>query len=209
MNPGGVSLEMEFREEVLGQFFNLQRIRALIGPVMANALSRFGAYVMSDARRSIREIGPMGKPAPGGSPPRSRTGLLKENILFGLAADGQSVVIGPAKLSGKIGDAPRALEFGGVSQRRFWRRTRGPSFGRPEGTPGGLTTEPVDILPHPYMRPAFERNLGKWPQILAQAQAAGPTANWAGTSYGSQGGHARVRDYASGRGGYASGGGYR
>lgn len=68
-------------------------------------------------------------PSSPGQPPSSHTGLLRRFIFFSYDPARRAVLIGPTKL-GKSGDQPHALEFG---------------RGR--------------LVPRPYMRPAFARQL--------------------------------------------------
>jgi len=100
-------------------------------------LSRFGAYVRRRARQSIRR---RKKSAPPGQPPSSHIGLLKRFIFFIYDRMRRSVIVGPAKLAGHVGDAPAALEQGGRSE---VLRRRG-------------KVDSVFIEAHPYMQPAFE-----------------------------------------------------
>jgi len=168
----GIAFNLSVKEAQRG-FFDRAAVRKFFGAIMANALSRFGAYVMTRARQSIREVGKKGKPAAPGSPPKSRTGLLKHFIYFSMDLSTASVVIGPAKLDGLVGDAPRALEYGGPSERRL-----SPKRAEELGIPGMAGIIPITVQPHPYMGPAYESVLPQWPQILAAAVAAGPNADW-------------------------------
>jgi hypothetical protein len=104
-------------------------------------LSRFGAYVRRTAKGSIRFRHKASDP---GKPPNSHTTLLRRFIFFSYEPMERSVVIGPARLNQKVGNAPEALEYGGPStdlvglRRERRRRT-------------------VYIRPRPYMGPAFEK----------------------------------------------------
>lgn len=119
------------------------------------ALSKSGADVRKAAQKSIL----MGEGAsPAGHPPHGHaTGIrvrvskktgkkkiqkvspLREHIYFVYEPATRSVIVGPVKLSGKLGDAPHALEFGGQSVINV--------FGKPKS---------VTISPHPFMGPALE-----------------------------------------------------
>lgn len=129
-------------------------------------LSRFGAYVRQDARRSIkvrpktadddwskyraklrlwaagritkRPESPQ-RHARAGSPPFARNAKSPIRlILFAYDAREQSVTAGPAAFGRKPGEATAALEYGG----------RSTSDGRP-----------IDVDARPFMTPAFDKNL--------------------------------------------------
>lgn len=76
-----------------------------------------------------------------GAPPRSRSGLLRDNILFAYDPDSESVVVGPALLNSSDG-SPETLEFGG-------RNDRG-----------------VFVAARPYMRPAQAAAIHRYPSVF-------------------------------------------
>lgn len=77
---------------------------------------RFGAFVMTTSRRSIRKPNKAGDPSPPGQPPRAQTKTLKSSIIFAYEPSERAVYIGARILPGRIGkDAPEALEKGGES----------------------------------------------------------------------------------------------
>lgn len=101
-------------------FFTTDRVIRAVDAATRRNLSRFGAFVRSDARHSIRK---RKRPSAPGQPPTNRTGLLKRHIYFAYDAAKKSVVIGPARLGGVKGDgAPRTLEYGGSAKVRNPRR---------------------------------------------------------------------------------------
>lgn len=105
------------------------------------ALSKFGGRVRLRARRSIRKRKGTSRP---GEPPHSHAPhLLRSFILYAYDAEAESVVAGPAKLDGKIGNAPEALEKGGPSVIEVRRR-------------GSRRREKITIAARPYMQPAFD-----------------------------------------------------
>lgn len=129
--------------------------------------SKFGAFLRQNARRSLKyqeatssagdppavhktmtrpgkvskKTGKAGKPQ-GVSP-------LREFLFFAQDPARKSVVVGPAKLNAKLGDAPRALEYGGTSEVRI---------------PGG-GTRMVRIRARPYVRPALSETIRELPAI--------------------------------------------
>ena len=114
---------------------------------------RFGAYVMTTARRSIRKPNKAGDPSPAGQPPRAATKTLKSSIIFAYDPSQRAVFIGPRILPGRIGkDAPEALEKGGTSTamtRRGRRRQR--------------------VAKRAFMVPALEKRLPELPLLWKNA----------------------------------------
>lgn len=126
-----------------GLFFDRQSVLAPAQRAKQKALSKFGAFVRRDARRSIRKVGKKGNPAKPGQPPKSRTGLLKNHIYFLYDKQADSVIIGPAALNGRRQQtrvATDVLEIGGSVTRD------GQQF---------------VYAKHPYMQPAFNQQLPK------------------------------------------------
>ncbi len=132
-------------------FFDNKAVTSRVSKTARRVLSKFGAFVRTTARHSIRR---RKAASPPGSPPSSHTGLLKKFIFFGYDSRRESVVIGPERLNQKIGDAPEALEYGGSStivERRRGRRRK----------------QRVRIKARPYMGPAFEQEKPKLPAMWA------------------------------------------
>jgi len=130
-----------------GTFFDRKAVRNAVDHAARRVLSKFGAFVRRAARSSIRKRKQASRP---GEPPSSHTGLLRKFIFFGYDLSRRSVVIGPARLNQRIGNAPEALEHGGTSQiaegpRRKRRRRK------------------VRIRARPYMGPAMQKELPKLP----------------------------------------------
>ena len=94
-------------------FFDSRPVIEKVDKAKRKVLSKFGAQTRQDAKRSIRARKKASSP---GQPPSSRTGTLKRHIYFGYDLRNESVVIGPALLTGKQGDAPSILEFGGYAK---------------------------------------------------------------------------------------------
>jgi len=126
-------------------FFDRKAVTNAVDRTTRRVLSKFGAFVRRGAKSSIRKRRRASAP---GEPPSSHTGLLRRFIFFGYDRDRRSVVIGPQRLNQKIGDAPHALEHGGVSMvlegsRRRRRKRR------------------IRIRARPFMGPAFEKERPK------------------------------------------------
>ncbi|QDU71040.1 hypothetical protein [Mucisphaera calidilacus] len=127
-------------------FFDTRAVRRRVDHATRAVLSRFGAFVRRTARSSIRKRKRISEP---GSPPSSHTGLLKKFIFVGYDPKKNSVVIGPARLSGSArGQAPGLLEYGdSTTLTRSGQRRR------------------VTIRARPFMGPAFDKELPKLPSL--------------------------------------------
>ena len=127
-----------------GLFFDHPRVTGAVDKATRKVLSKFGAFVRTRARSSIRKRNAVSAP---GEPPSSHTGLLKNNILFLFSPESRSVVIGPILLN-KRTDAPRILEHGDtVVRRRRNRRVR------------------MNYERRPFMGPAFEAEQQSLPKL--------------------------------------------
>ena len=153
-------------------FFDRSAVITRMKKATMRNLSKFGAYVRTRARTSLRY---RDKPSMPGQPPhahktmrRTKTSKkgkvstqsvspLRDFLFFAADQSRTSVVIGPARLSGRLGDAPSALEYGGSSVVR---------------APGG-GTRTVQIAARPFMRPAFEDTKDKLPEIWRNSLQGG------------------------------------
>jgi hypothetical protein len=126
--------------EAKSQFFDLKKVKDPVERATQRNLSRFGAFVRTRARTSIRK---RKRASAAGSPPSSHVGLLKRLIFFVYDRAKRNVLIGPARLNQAIGDAPAALEHGGSSEVMTYRR-------------GKRVRMAVRIEVRPFMQPAFE-----------------------------------------------------
>lgn len=109
-----------FRDKETGAFVSGQMFRNIF---------HAAASIAKDARRTIRNSP---NPAPPGSPPRSRRGLLRRAIRYHADARQQVAVIGP--MASVVDQAAAVHEFGGS-----YKGEQYPA--------------------RPFMRPALERNL--------------------------------------------------
>ena len=134
-------------------FFDRKAVMRGVDRATRRVLGRFGAFVRRAAKSSIRKRKRTSAP---GEPPSSHAGLLKKLIFFGYDRDRRSVVIGPQRLNQKIGDAPAALEHGGMST-------------VVEGLRGKRKKRRVNIRARPFMGPAFEQEKPKLPQMWANS----------------------------------------
>jgi len=137
----------------LDMFFDADRVKRSADTAARKVLSKAGAFVRTTAKHSIRS---RKGASPPGSPPSSHTGLLRRFIFFGYDRGRKTVVVGPMRLNQKVGTAPEALEHGGTSvvveglrRRRRKRRVR--------------------IRARPYMGPAMQKELPKFPSLWANS----------------------------------------
>lgn len=124
-------------------FFDKKAILNAVPPALRKALSKAGAYIRDDARKSIKT---RKKPAPPGQPPHSHKGQLRKFIFFAFDPASRSVIVGPAAFSSRS-QAPYLLEHGGTTQRK--RRKR-------------IITAQYE--PRPYMLPALLKNIHEIPK---------------------------------------------
>ena len=132
-----------------GMFFDAPKVVRAVDTATRRVLSKFGAFVRTAAKSSIRKRKRSSEP---GSPPSSHTGLLKKFIYFGYDTAARSVVIGPTRLNSTDGTAPATLEYGGTI--RIVRQRR-----------GRQTIKRVMIAARPFMRPALQKELPKLPAM--------------------------------------------
>jgi hypothetical protein len=167
-------------DQAKGLFFDAPKIVAAVDRATRQVLSKFGAYVRTAARSSIRKRRRISE---AGSPPSSHTGILKRFLYFGYDPERESVVIGPARTNQIFVDGngqpegglvPPVLEYGGrisvlevrypggkwhpVSLRRF-------RSGRVAEYQEETRRRVVTIQPRPYMHPALNQELPKLPAM--------------------------------------------
>ena len=126
-------------------FFDRKAVTAKVDRASRKVLSKFGAFVRTTAKSSIRKRKAVSKP---GQPPSSHVGLLRKLIYFGYDESRRSVVIGPTPLNGKA-QAPPLLEYGGRA--------------RLHGRKGQAVV--ATYRARPFMGPAFEQEQKKLPRI--------------------------------------------
>jgi len=128
-------------------FFDQPKVMNAVDKGTRRVFSRFGAFVRTEARHSIRKRKRASKP---GQPPSSHTGLLRRFIFFGYERLARTVVIGPVKLNAKDGGVPQILEEGGTTQLSFGSATK---------------QRRIRVKPRPYMGPAFEKVEPRLPEM--------------------------------------------
>ena len=128
-------------------FFDRAKVKKAVDKGVRKVFSKFGAFVRTAARHSIRKRKAVSEP---GQPPSSHVGLLRKLIYFGYDPSRKSVVIGPTPLHGTA-EAPPLLEYGGRARRR--------------GRKGRNVM--ATYRARPFMGPAFEREKPKLPAMWA------------------------------------------
>lgn len=134
-------------------FFDRAEVLKRVDKATARNLRKAGAFMRRRARSSIRKRKANSAP---GKPPSSHAGQLRNFILYFYDSRRRSVVIGPARLSGKIGNAPESLETGGSSVARVRGNLR-------RGIKPGLRR--IRIAARPFMKPAFDQEITKLPAL--------------------------------------------
>jgi hypothetical protein len=139
---------MSFDLKIKALFFDRPAVQSAVDRSTRKVLSRFGAYVRTSAKSSIRKRKAVSEP---GSPPSSHVGTLRRLIFFGYDPDNRSVVVGPMPF-GAV-EAPALLEYGGTASRedRRGRRRR------------------AHYRPRPFMGPAFAKEQPKLPAMWADS----------------------------------------
>lgn len=127
-------------DKAKGLFFDRAKVLSALDRAEARFMSRFGAFVRSDARRSMRKS-KSGKPSKPGRPPKAHSGELKRFLFFVYDRRNHDVVIGPIRLPRTRYAVPGIQEFGGVVTRKD----------------GSTAVYPE----RPYMRPALKKNLSR------------------------------------------------
>ena len=138
-------------------FFNTKAVTSAVDRATRKVLSRFGAFVRTRAKSSIRKRKKASQP---GKPPHSHTGLLRRLIYFGYSPSRQSVVVGPEKLN-KSGNVPRVLEHSGTTT-----------------IVDGGKKRRVRIKARPFMGPAMIKELPKSQTTRASSKLLSATSSW-------------------------------
>lgn len=126
-------------------FFDRAVVIEAVDRATLRVLSKFGAFVRTRARTSIRKRKGSSE---AGKPPYSHVGLLRNLIFFAYDLDRRSVVIGPTLINSPTG-APETLEYGGEAE-------------VPDRKQGARS---VQIKPRPYMGPALDAELPGLPAM--------------------------------------------
>jgi hypothetical protein len=140
-------IKLDFKATKAG-FFDRKAVINAVDKATRKVLSRFGAFVRTRSRSSIRKRKKVSAP---GSPPSSHAGLLKKFLFFAYDDSRKSVVVGPVRIGGTVDpDALPALEHGGesvIEERKGGKRKR------------------ISIKARPFMGPALAKELPGLPAM--------------------------------------------
>jgi hypothetical protein len=143
-------------------FFDRQAVISAVDKASRKVFTRSGALVRGIARRSMKQVRPNAPPAPAGSAPRSRKGLLKRFMFYVFDPASKTVVVGPALLPGRRRNVtvPQVHEHGGATRTVVreirWEKGRRKVIRRKAG---------VTYPRRPYMEPALEKVRPQLPQF--------------------------------------------
>lgn len=174
-------------DQAKSRFFDVPRVINAMDAATYRALSKAGAFVRRTAKGLIRKVGKKGTPSSPGSPPKSRTGILKDYIFFAWDPGRRSVIIGPAKTNQVFfqgagqpatGTVPAVLEYGGqigilewfLPTRQKWVRADLRSKRKIAERQTRIRT--VNIEARPYMGPALEKEAPNFPSLWSMRAAA-------------------------------------
>lgn len=162
--------------QIRASFFDSKAVLAALDKKERQALSKFGAFVRTRARSSIRRRKKSSLP---GQPPSSHTGVLKRFLYFAYDTNSKSVVVGPVPTNQlaftgpaffrvKKGLIPEILEYGGIESIfevkprgwGFWKRADFRSRRRIAESEQRWRT--IGIKSRPYMQPALAAELPKF-----------------------------------------------
>lgn len=189
-----IDLKMEVAK---GFFFDRAAVTSAVDGAKAKSLSQAGAFIRATAMGLIRSPGKKGNASKPGSPPKNRTGLLRDKIMFVYNPASKSVVVGPVKLSNsnlslEDGDSvpesgqpvPKLLEHGGSYKTKEIRvvtqKNRGKKTKYATGWvrhrqriaaafPDAQTrVKSTTIAKRPFMVPALAKNTDKISKALAR-----------------------------------------
>jgi len=130
-------------------FFDSKAVTTRVDVATQRVFKKFGAYVRTSARSSIRKRKAISKP---GSPPSSHVGTLRRLIYFGYDRASRSVVIGPEQFEGRA-EGAEALEYGGRIRVKSRKQK----------------TVMATYRARPFMGPAFEKEKPKLPAMWANS----------------------------------------
>lgn len=165
-------------DKLKSSFFDRAKVLDKVDKATVRNLSKAGAYIRRTAKGLIRKVGKKGNASKPGTPPKSRTGVLRDRIVFIYDDARRSVVVGPAGINqtykqgdGKPtkGTVPEVLEYGGeINVLEYFADTKdgdgawlpAKSVGYNRNVLKGKQTRlrVVKIEARPYMGPAYQKN---------------------------------------------------
>lgn len=148
-------------------FFDHEKVKKAMDEATQKNLSKFGAWVMTQARRSMRRTKKSSSP---GEPPKAHVGLIKEGqhaVEFWWDFNSRSVVIGPTLIN-RSSVALKTLEHGGDEMLSWVWRTKNVGAKKKrwlEKSPSYT----AHYAPFPFMQPAYDENLAKLQPLWANS----------------------------------------
>ncbi len=138
-------MALSIRTSISGLRIDSRRIMRQVDRRNTQMLSRFGAFVRTSARSSLRRTKKSSVP---GKPPRVHSvhpAGTSKNIRFFVNPRAFNVIVGPLKFRNAVGrDVPRTMEEGGT----VWvKKGKGRSARRVA----------VRVQPRPFIKPAFDK----------------------------------------------------
>jgi len=133
-------------------FFDDEAVTRRVDAAARRVLSKFGAYVRTAARHSIRKRRKVSAP---GKPPSSHVGDLRRLIFFAYEPRTKNVVIGPAAFGAGVAPALLEQEHVAGTTRLVAKRDRRGRLRR------------MRYRARPFMGPAFEHESPKLPAMWA------------------------------------------
>lgn len=150
-----MSLKLTIKQ-AQGMFFDRQQVLTEAQARHKKTCARFGAFVRTVARRSMRRTKKVSAP---GDPPSAHVGLIRDLLFFAWDAATESVVIGPVAAN-KGTNAPALLELGGETTITI---RAGVGLDRDK-----VRRKRVTIAARPFMAPAEQKGIAKLPSMLGQ-----------------------------------------
>jgi len=167
-------------------FFDSDAILKELSAAERKVNSRFGSFVMTGARRSMREVGKDGKPSPPGKPPKARKGkrggLLKRGpfaVQFAWDTARRTTVVGPLVIPGGKdrnpgGTMPEALEHPGgkvivkeAQKKDGTYSVRAAAWAHING--GKIRERVASVKARPFMQPSLDKEAPKFPGLWRNA----------------------------------------
>lgn len=156
--------------------FNRPALMSASDRVARRTLFKFGGFVRTTAKRSIKKRKSASRP---GRPPSSHTGGLRDPMAFNVNMTTRDVVVGPP-LTRKRGSrpVPELLEKGGTvrfnRKRVFIKKVGRDESGKFRSDGHWVTLDgPVRIEARPFMEPAGNAGVAMLPKFIKESRERG------------------------------------
>ncbi len=164
---------MSVVESVKKGFFDRSAVMNSVDRARLKGLSKFGAFVRTTARSSMRKRRKVSLP---GQPPSVHEGSVKRLLYFSYDSNSRSTVVGPVMFQGKgrriqpVGQTvPQTLEDGGTIRVQEVQLSGGLWVGASEkllAASRARRTRIATIKPRPFMKPALAKVAPKFPEFF-------------------------------------------